>query len=170
MALLLSLLAACAARRDGVVAAPLASPPVLAVSGAALVDTVREQGAKAVLVNVWATWCVTCREEFPDLLRLRRELAPRGLAVLFVSGDFASELPAVREFLLAQGVDFPTYIKSGGDMELIDALQPQWSGALPASFVYDEAGRLVRWWQGNAAFDTFVERVADVLAEAGEAP
>jgi len=135
------------------------------MSGRQVLDAVRAQGTAAVLVNVWATWCATCREEFPDLLRLRRDLAPRGLAVLFVSGDFASELPAVREFLVAQGVDFPTYIKAGGDMELIDTLQPEWSGALPATFVYDRAGRLVRWWQGSAAYDTFVERVEDVLRE-----
>jgi len=143
---------------------------VLPVNGQGVLDLVHVQHARAVLVNVWATWCITCREEFPDLLRLRRELAPRGLAVLFVSGDFASELPAVEGFLSAQGVDFPTYIKSGGDMELIDTLQPDWSGALPASFVYDGEGHLVRWWEGSAAFDTFVERVDDLLASGDAAP
>jgi thiol-disulfide isomerase/thioredoxin len=164
-ALLLLLLFACGAARRETPEEPRAgAAPVTAATGAQILDTVRSQHAAAVLVNVWATWCLTCREEFPDLLRLRRDLAPRGLAVLFVSGDFASELPAVREFLAAQGVDFPTYIKSGGDMELIDALQPEWSGALPASFVYDGGGVLVRWWQGSATYETFVERVEDLLS------
>jgi hypothetical protein len=54
-------------------------------------------------------------------------------------------------------------------MAFIDALQPDWSGALPATFVYDHSGRLVRWWQGSASYETFVERVRDLMP-AGGAP
>src|SRR3989304_6267295 len=32
-----------------------------------------------VLLNVWATWCLPCREEMPSIERLYRELGPKGL-------------------------------------------------------------------------------------------
>ncbi len=134
------------------------------VSGGELLELVRSADASAVLVNVWATWCTTCREEFPDLLRLRRVYRERGLAVVFLSGDFPSEEDAALAFLHDLGVDFPTYLKSGKDMDLIEALHQDWSGGLPATFVYDSHGKLSEWWEGRVKYEVFaaaVERVLD---------
>jgi thiol-disulfide isomerase/thioredoxin len=139
------------------------SAPVLAATGQEILRRVREPGAKAVLVNVWATWCVPCMEEFPHLVRLRRAYADRGLRVILVSGDFASELPRVREFLATQGVDFVSYIKSGDDVEFIDALSPRWSGALPATFIYDGGGALRQMWESRASYERFERGVLEVL-------
>src|SRR5262249_35782041 len=86
-----------------------------------------DRGARAVLVNIWATWCVPCREEMPDLLRLRRTYADRGMRLILVSGDFASDADQAAAFLRELGVDFPTYRKQGDDMEFINALDPKWS-------------------------------------------
>ena len=43
-------------------------------------------GAKAVLLNVWSTWCVPCVEEFPMIVNLGKEI--KDLKVVFVSADF----------------------------------------------------------------------------------
>ena len=50
-------------------------------------------------------------------------------------------------------------------MAFIDALEPRWSGALPASFVYDREGKLVESWQGRVSYDTFEKRILNVLGE-----
>ena len=51
-------------------------------------DTVRVgAGGPVTLVNVWATWCTSCREEMADLEALHRDFAPRGLRVVAVSVD-----------------------------------------------------------------------------------
>ncbi len=135
-----------------------------AVSGPQLRRQIDEAEAEVVLLNVWATWCVTCREEFPDLLRIRKEFGPRGVAVIFVSGDFASERPAVLAMLRELGVSFPTYIKEGADMAFIDALEPEWSGALPASFVFARGGRLLDWWEGARTYEGFAGPLEEALA------
>ena len=54
-------------------------------------DTVRLGGAEAVTVlNVWATWCTSCREEMSDLEALSREFSPRGVRVVG-EGGFRSD-------------------------------------------------------------------------------
>lgn len=107
-----------------------------------ILRAVRTSGSRVVLVNVWATWCLPCRKEFPDLVRLARNYAKRGLKVIFVSGDFDDERSQVVEFLTAHGVRSDSYLKAGKDEEFIDAFDPEWSGALPATFIYDATGSL----------------------------
>ena len=142
----------------------LATPPTpTATTPDQLLAAIKTTKAKVTVVNVWATWCVPCREEFPDLLKLRRTYKDKGVAVLFVSGDFASEAPQVMAFLSEQGVDFPTYLKTGDDMQFIDALDPKWSGALPATFIYDGQGRQRHALRGKSSYAQFEAKVLDVL-------
>jgi thiol-disulfide isomerase/thioredoxin len=50
-------------------------------------DSVRVGAGRPVLLNVWATWCTSCREEMADLAAIDRAYAPRGVTVLAVSVD-----------------------------------------------------------------------------------
>jgi thiol-disulfide isomerase/thioredoxin len=129
-----------------------------------VLGAVREPGARAVLVNVWATWCVPCREEFPDLVRAGRDYRDRGLRLIFVSTDFPADTTNARRFLAAHGVDFPTWIEQGQDMHFIDAMDSRWTGALPATFLYDGAGRLVWFHEGKVTADTLRARLEATLA------
>lgn len=125
-------------------------PPLVPATAGQVLEAVRRPGARAVLLNVWATWCVPCVEEFPDLVRLQREYGPRGLRLVLVSMDFGLEREErVREFLKRHGVDFESYLKAGDDMEFIDQLEPRWSGALPATLLYDGRGVLRELWEGE---------------------
>ena len=134
--------------------------PIDAAGVRALVAT---PGAKATLVNVWASWCQPCREEFPDLVRLERQWRDRGFRLVFISADFSDDLPNARAFLAEQGVGWPTWVKTGDDMQFIDTLDARWNGALPGSFLYDSSGRLVRFWEGRASADSLAARVLPVL-------
>lgn len=120
-------------------------------------------GARVVLLNVWATWCVPCREEFPDLLRIRREYRERGLRLVLVSGDFDEEIPAARKFLKEQGVDFLTYIKQGDDMTFINGIDSLWSGAMPATVLYDASGRKLWFREGKTSYDSLKARIDPLL-------
>ena len=142
---------------------PASAPALRPATAADLLKAVRAPGARAVLVNVWATWCIPCREELPDLLRLRRDYASRGLRVILVSGDFSSDAEQAAGFLGQLGVDFPTYLKQGTDMEFIDAFDRKWSGALPATFIYDAAGHQKGAIHGIATYAQLEEHVRDVL-------
>ena len=139
--------------------APLPSP----AGAEAILAEIRKPGAAAVLVNVWATWCSPCREEFPDLLHVARELAPKGLRLVLVSVDFPGTEAETRSFLTSQGVDFPTFVRTGKDETFVDGLERQWSGAIPATFLYDATGNLVRFWEGKASYPVIKKRAQAAL-------
>jgi thiol-disulfide isomerase/thioredoxin len=138
-------------------------PSLLQADPAAIRKAIAEAGGVAVLVNVWATWCGPCREEFPDILKIRRDLGSNGLKVILVSADFDDTRKDAEKFLRDRGVDFPSYIKTGRDEDLIAALAPQWSGALPATFIYDGKGTLVHVLEGKQTYATFHDKVVQVI-------
>ena len=140
-------------------AAPLPSP----IRAADVLDEVRKPGKAAALVNVWASWCGPCREEFPDLLHVAKELAPRGLRVILVSVDNPGDESETTDFLTSQGVNFPTYRRVGKDEDFVDGLERQWSGAIPATFLYDANGKLVRFWEGKASYPVIKKRALEAL-------
>ncbi len=117
------------------------------------------------VVNVWATYCAPCREEFPDLVRLHEAYKVRGLRLVLVSADFEDQLPNARAFLAENGVDFPSYLKREPDSEFIEAMDSGWSGALPATWIYDAKGVRRHFREGMASYEVFERDVLDVLNE-----
>jgi len=139
------------------------APRIRPIDAAGVLDAVRSSGARVALVNVWATWCEPCREEMPDLLRLRRELASTGFRLILVSGDFVDQHDEAVRFLGGLGVDFDSFIKNEDDMAFIDGLGSSWSGALPASFLYDAGGTLIDFWEGKRDYDALRSRLLRAL-------
>jgi thiol-disulfide isomerase/thioredoxin len=123
-------------------------PPVVGGDAQTILQAIQRPGAKAVLVNVWATWCDACREEMPRLVRFFREHRAGGLRLILISADEDSEREQAAQFLAAQGVDVPSWLKRGDDMAFIDALDRRWTGTLPASLLFDGKGRVIELWQG----------------------
>jgi hypothetical protein len=67
-----------------------------------------------------------------------------------VSADFDDQLPEVRRFLARHGVRDTCFIKAQADMPFIDGVHREWSGALPATLLFDDNGRLLEFWEGGA--------------------
>lgn len=120
------------------------------------------EGEKAVLVNVWATWCAPCIEEFPHIVKLQRKYPDR-LQVVFVSGDFADARERALEFLRKQEVDWTTYFKDDKDQAFIEALSTEWSGALPFTKIVSSNGEVVASWEDKTDFSTFEKHVKQAM-------
>lgn len=131
-----------------------------AASGAGLVP-VDEAGysklvaagkGQVVLVNFWATWCAPCRKEMPGLVAIERRLKARGFRLVTISADEPEDAAQARIFLERNGAAAPHYLKRvKDDDKFINALDPKWSGALPASFLYDRRGRKVKSYFGEVS-------------------
>jgi thiol-disulfide isomerase/thioredoxin len=126
------------------------------------------QRGRTVLVNFWATWCEPCREEFPSLDRLERELSPRGFSVIGISTDFASQTAAVEAFLRKTRPSFANYRKKSGgdDQPFIEAVDPHWGGELPFSVIYAPDGSRARTVSGKRSYSEYRRQVLDVMEEA----
>lgn len=117
---------------------------------------------KAVLINVWATWCGPCIEEFPDILQIAEKYKSE-LEVVFISADFPDDMERVKEFLKNQNVTWPTYIKSGSETEFIEKLHPNWSGALPFTLILKKGGKEITHWENKARMSKFEEFVIKAI-------
>ena len=142
-----------------------ASGPVLKPIEASTLKTILDKKrGKVILINLWATWCVPCREEFPDLIKLYGKYRDRGLELILISVDFAEQRRQVEAFLKENGVTFPTYINAEESYEgLISFLAPDWIGGLPTTFVIDRKGRLTRSLVGGQNYEVFHKAVAPLL-------
>jgi thiol-disulfide isomerase/thioredoxin len=117
---------------------------------------------RVVLVNVWATYCIPCREEMPSLERLSRALGPKGLVVVGVSIDNPGLEPQIREFVKQYGLTFPILQEGTGHIEeQLDAF------GIPATFVVAKDGMIRRKVIGAQRWDTPDNRamVERLLAE-----
>jgi len=123
-----------------------------------------DQRGRALLVNFWATWCDPCREEFPNLVRLHNTYRSRGLSVVAISMDDPEAVPAIEQFLKAQGAQFGSYRQHFHDFEaLVNSINPRWGGGIPATFLYNPQGKLVASWEGATSFQEFEGAVQPVL-------
>ncbi len=146
-------------------AAPEASKLAGELDAKGLANAVAKRKGDVVLVNFWATWCVPCREEFPDLARLERAWRGKGLAVLGVSIDSAKDLPAVDKFLAKTKPDFPNYRKaSGGDDQVfIESVDEKWGGELPFTVLYARDGKKTKVLSGKQSYADFESAVKALL-------
>jgi peroxiredoxin len=94
---------------------------------------------KPVLVNFWATWCPSCREEMPALEDLFRRSGEK-FSIIGVSLD--DDPKTVPPFARKYGLTFPLPI-ADRKVALAYAVRD-----LPATYLIDADGRIVRRWVG----------------------
>lgn len=103
---------------------------------------------RVVILNLWATWCLPCREEMPSLDRLQANYPKDRLTVLALSVDRASQ-DQVEAFLKEVGA---TNLTLGLDPKNRVPRLLKVPG-LPATLVIDKQGREIGRLYGGAAWD-----------------
>jgi cytochrome c biogenesis protein CcmG/thiol:disulfide interchange protein DsbE len=109
---------------------------------------------KPVLVNFWASWCLPCRKEAPELARFDATMRDRArlVGVDFQDGKSAA-LAFVREF----GWRFPNVLDPKGKLAGRYGLS-----SLPTTYVIDAQGRIARTLLGPQTLGTLQEAVEEV--------
>ena len=135
-----------------------------AIDKAGFHNLINERNGQILLVNVWATWCVPCREEFPDLVKVARHYNNENVEIVGISADFPDEIESkIKPFLKSQNAGFTNYVKNfEDDGDFINSVNPQWSGALPATFIYDTNGVLQESHFGQTDFEGFQDLIENV--------
>ncbi|HUB61619.1 MAG TPA: redoxin family protein [Puia sp.] len=116
---------------------------------AGIANLVHNNSKKLRLINLWATWCVPCVEEFPELVTLNRMYRDRGFELVSISTDDTAARTKALHFLEKQQSSSPNYIYTGDDKyKLMEAIDPRWQGALPYSLLIEPGGKIVYARQG----------------------
>lgn len=117
---------------------------------------------RVVLVNFWATYCVPCRTEIPDFVKLADRLRARGLDFVLISADEPEQEAQARKFITIAKIPGPFYIKSADDNDkYAAAIHAKWEGELPASFIYDRSGKKVGAFIGEVP----MKNIEDIIAK-----
>ena len=107
------------------------------------------------VMNVWATWCVSCREEMHDLQQLQDDYKTKGVRVLGVSVD-ESDVARVRKFVEREGLTFSMVHDQEGRVQQLY----QVSG-IPSTFIIGKDGRIL--WKSIGNLHGVVDSLKRVL-------
>jgi cytochrome c biogenesis protein CcmG, thiol:disulfide interchange protein DsbE len=118
--------------------------------------SIAEHRGEWVLVNLWASWCIPCRQEAPVLERFYRRERDRGFTVLGI--DVQDNRDDAVAFLREHPTTYPQ-LRSIGD-ERSSAFG---STGVPENFLVDPRGRLALIWRGPVDGALLRERVAPLI-------
>jgi cytochrome c biogenesis protein CcmG/thiol:disulfide interchange protein DsbE len=110
-----------------------------------------------VLVNLWASWCIPCRQEAPVLDRFARQYRERGVSVLGI--DVQDNSDDALAFVQDYHVAYPQ-LRSIGD----ERSAAFGSTGVPENFLVDPRGRLALIWRGPVD-DRFLRERVEPLVE-----
>jgi thiol-disulfide isomerase/thioredoxin len=112
-----------------------------------------------VLLNFWATWCIPCRTEIPELNEMHHELEAKGLSVVgVVYQDADADIKGFQ-----QGIKQDYRIVMGED-----SIGNKFGGiqGLPTTFIIDREGRIRQKIFGSRSRAAFEAAIKPLLEEA----
>ena len=119
---------------------------VKSLSGDSLI--VGDANNSVTLLNVWATWCTSCKEEFSELERYRKTFSENGLKVVAISVDQGTDVK-VRKFVEAQGSQFPVAHDADARISALYGVN-----GLPTSYLLDAHGKILWTAIGDFRLDS----------------
>ncbi|MDY0062899.1 MAG: TlpA disulfide reductase family protein [Myxococcota bacterium] len=124
--------------------------------------TLASYRGQILLVNFFATDCIPCLDEVPDLLSLQRELGERGLQVVGISLDLQGAL-TVELFRERYGIGYPLLLASEPMFrrETPFGTLP----GLPMTVLLDRRGRTAGWVLGRFDLARTRRAILELLAE-----
>jgi thiol-disulfide isomerase/thioredoxin len=136
----------------GVAQTPTA-PKTTQIDILALKRLVRPAG-KPLLINFWATWCVPCREEYPDLVKIDQEYRGKIDFITVSLDELADKDTLVPQFLQEMKAQMPSYLLTTDNEEAAMAVvSKDWTGGLPYTVLFDSKGAIAYSRQGKVKLD-----------------
>jgi peroxiredoxin len=107
-------------------------------------ELIKNNSGKLRLINIWATWCGPCKLEFPDFVIMDRMYRGRPFEFVSISADKMERKAEVLDFLRSQEASNRNYIFKGSDVyQMIEAVDPEWQGALPYTMLIEPGGKII---------------------------
>ena len=95
---------------------------------------------RIVILNFWATYCIPCKAEMPDLAAIQNEYAALGVQVIGASTDEVGDRQKILQFVKETKINFPIWVGAGTS----DMLRFGLGSALPGTVVISKDGRIAK--------------------------
>jgi|GEM_PF-1046443 len=126
--------------------------------------SLKDYRGKVVMLNFWGTWCPPCRAELPDIVRLHKELQPKGFEVI---GLGVNEQPRggatveehVADFARKNGLVYPLLIANGDLIRAYGGLE-----GVPTTFILNGKGEIVEMMVGMRDEATFRRSIEKAMS------
>ncbi|HYJ87526.1 MAG TPA: TlpA disulfide reductase family protein [Pyrinomonadaceae bacterium] len=117
---------------------------------------------RIVILNFWATYCIPCRKEMPDLAAIQNEYAALGVQVIGASTDEADDRGKVLQFAKETKINFPVWMGA----TTADMIRFGLGGALPGTVVIAKDGRISKVISGVVNQADLKKQIDAMLASA----
>lgn len=112
---------------------------------------------KTYIFNFWATWCKPCVAELPNFIKVADEYQSN-IEVIFVSLDFVRDKQKVENFVSENRVNSTVVLLNEPDYNSwINRVNPQWSGALPATLILNQTKR--EFYEQSFDYQQLVDKI-----------
>jgi peroxiredoxin len=107
-------------------------------------EIIRNNSDKVRLINIWASWCGPCVTEMPDMVIIDRMYRGRPFELITISADKKERKDEALRILKEKQASNRNYIFNKDNIyELIEAVDPEWQGALPYTMLIEPGGNIL---------------------------
>jgi thiol-disulfide isomerase/thioredoxin len=117
---------------------------------------------RIVVLNFWATYCIPCRKEMPDLAAIQNQYAAFGVQVIGAAADDTNALPKIRQFIKETKLNFPVWIGASA----ADMVRFGLTSALPGTLVIGRDGKIIACIRGVIKVAELKKQLDGLLAQA----
>lgn len=132
------------------------------------------------VINIWATWCGPCVEEFPILVQAMRRFSMRPFDLITISVDHPGQGKQVQALLQGMNAGVPKrthpalkkegrttnhYLYAETDWQpLMQSLDPKWPGGVPHTILLAPDGRVIWRHSGELQEQELLEQIVNALS------
>lgn len=151
-------------------AAPADAPEMKVVQPSDVHALIAANKGKVVFLNFFATYCVPCHTEFPDIIKMAKKYQNAGVQVVEISmndNSDPSDKGAMLKWLSETNPPFPVYIASSLEDDFYKGVSPQWAKdgeGLPMTMIFDREGKMVHYYQKALTLADMERDVTPLLA------
>ena len=117
---------------------------------------------RIIILNFWATYCIPCRKEMPDLAAIQNEYAALGVQVIGASADEPGERAKVLQFVKETRINFPIWTGA----TTADMIRFGLGAALPGTVIIGRDGRVAKVISGIVNQADLKKQIESMLASA----
>ncbi|HVG20890.1 MAG TPA: TlpA disulfide reductase family protein [Blastocatellia bacterium] len=117
---------------------------------------------RVVVLNFWATYCVPCKKEMPDLAAIQNEYAALGVQVIGASADTMADQKKVMQFIKETKLNFPVWLGASAE----DMGRFGLGSALPGTVIIGRDGKIAAAYNGIIKVADIRRRLESLLAAA----